>query len=181
MHHILRSSTRSVLCLPVPSPWGCLQLVHQCWPVSSLVLNFNHQRGNSHRWRVWILSFHLPNGLFNLSDNHNHCCTCHHHHYLLHFHSMHPRINLPAGLQRLRLRLSGCLSLYDQLLRDVLCSFWSGRWLRLRLPFHLWRSHPPELCRVGLRRGAPGQILVLNQVCQYFISLSYPNCFYVFR
>merc|ERR1712130_760605 len=48
MHHQLRSSTGCILCLPIPSSWSRLQLLHQCWPVCSMVFNFDHQRGNSH-------------------------------------------------------------------------------------------------------------------------------------
>merc|ERR1712130_820906 len=72
MHHQLRSSTGCILCLPIPSSWSRLQLLHQCWPVCSMVFNFDHQRGNSHGWGVWILSFNLPNGLFkHISYDHN--------------------------------------------------------------------------------------------------------------
>merc|ERR1719422_1901521 len=61
MHDHVRTSSRTILRLPVPPPWHCLQLVHQCGSVCSLVFNFNHQRWNPHRRRVWILPFHLPN------------------------------------------------------------------------------------------------------------------------
>merc|ERR1712107_480766 len=35
MHDHVRTSSRTILRLPVPPPWHRLQLVHQCWSVCS--------------------------------------------------------------------------------------------------------------------------------------------------